>query len=475
MASNGTTQKTVMWRLRPAERKVLLLIGDAIVSAAALILALYFWAAKDDWLDLTWQFLQERPPFWFYLLPFLWLLLLVELYDNRRSSRRSETFKGVSIAALFNLGIYLLIYFSSEPNSLPRRGVAAFIVLSAIFTLLWRLFYIRVFTAPQFMRRVLIVGAGRAGTALAEIVHGFYPPPFFMVGLIDDDPQKIGVQIGGYPVLGSSKELLDIVMDQCVTDVVCAISHEMNPELFKSLISLEEQGIEVTTMPVVYEELMGRVPIALLQSDWIIRSFFDEAHTSGFYEVGKRLLDIVGATAGCVALVMMWPFVALMILLDSGFPILYRQERLGKNGRAYYIIKFRTMRQDAEKDGKARLAVENDERVTRIGKFLRRSHIDEFPQFINVLRGEMSLVGPRAERPQLVNELQTLIPFYRARLLVNPGLTGWAQVNYGYASTVEDSAIKLEFDLYYIKRRNLLLDFSIILRTSGTVFGFKGQ
>jgi len=133
------------------------------------------------------------------------------------------------------------------------------------------------------------------------------------------------------------------------------------------------------------------------------------------------------------------------------------------------------MKQDAEKDGKPKMAIENDQRITRIGKFLRKSHLDEFPQFINVLKGEMSLVGPRAERPELVEELEKVVPFYRARLLIKPGVTGWAQINYGYASNAEETAVKLEYDLYYIQHRNLLLDFSIMLRTFSTMIGFRGQ
>jgi lipopolysaccharide/colanic/teichoic acid biosynthesis glycosyltransferase len=161
--------------------------------------------------------------------------------------------------------------------------------------------------------------------------------------------------------------------------------------------------------------------------------------------------------------------------LDSGRPVLYHQTRLGLNGQEYEIIKYRTMDRDSEKDGKVRVTVENDLRITRIGKLLRKSHLDELPQFVNVLRGEMSLVGPRAERAILVNNLQMQVPFYRARLLVKPGITGWAQVNFGYAATVEDTIIKLEYDLYYIKHRTLLLDLIILLRTVGTVIGFKGQ
>ncbi len=155
--------------------------------------------------------------------------------------------------------------------------------------------------------------------------------------------------------------------------------------------------------------------------------------------------------------------------------MLFSQDRLGMNGQTYRITKFRTMRQDAEKDGKARMATENDDRVTKVGRFLRKSHLDELPQFFSVLIGTMSLVGPRAERPELVNTLQEQIPFYRARLFVKPGITGWAQVNYGYASNIEQTITKLEYDLYYIKHRSLVLDLMIIFRTVGAVFGLKGQ
>jgi lipopolysaccharide/colanic/teichoic acid biosynthesis glycosyltransferase len=176
-----------------------------------------------------------------------------------------------------------------------------------------------------------------------------------------------------------------------------------------------------------------------------------------------------------VLLGLILPFVGLATLLDSGRPIFYSQTRLGKGGQPYEIIKFRTMRQDAEADGKPRWASEDDERATRIGRMLRKTHLDEIPQFINVLRGEMSLVGPRAERPELVAHFQEHVPFYRARLLVKPGITGWAQVNFGYAATIEETMIKLEYDLYYIKHRNLWMDIIILARTPGTMFGMRGQ
>jgi exopolysaccharide biosynthesis polyprenyl glycosylphosphotransferase len=461
-------------RLRPGERKTILLAGDLLVTLTALLAALYIWAA-EDWLSFSLEFAQVRIPVWFYFLPLLWLLLMGELYNDRRAARRSDVVRGVGIAAGIALVLYLLVYFTSEPDSLPRLGVAVFIVGSAVLTLFWRLLYIRVFTAPEFMRRVLIVGAGRAGSALAQIIHGMYPPPFYLAGLIDDDPQKANEIIEGYTVLGTGRELLEIVEREEISDIIFAISDEVNPVLFRSLIQAEERGIEVTTMPLVYEELLKRVPITLLESDWIVRQFFDVVHTGNIYEMVKRLIDVAGALLGLIATAFLLPLVGFAILMDSGWPIFFAQNRLGKNGKVYKMYKFRTMCQNAEKNGEAKLASENDARITRVGRFLRKSHLDEFPQFFNVLLGDMSLTGPRAEQVELVNILQEEVPFYRARLLVKPGLTGWAQVNYGYAATVAQTIIKLEYDLYYIKHRNLLLDLTILFRTIGTVVGFRGQ
>jgi lipopolysaccharide/colanic/teichoic acid biosynthesis glycosyltransferase len=212
-----------------------------------------------------------------------------------------------------------------------------------------------------------------------------------------------------------------------------------------------------------------------LQSDWLIRSFVDEARVSGFFELAKRLIDILIALIGLMICILLAPLTAIIILLDSGFPIIYKQVRSGKRNKPYYIYKFRTMYQNAEKDGKAHVAEENDSRVTRTGIFLRRTHIDELPQFWNVLIGDMSVVGPRAERPELITKYLKEIPFYRARLLVKPGITGWAQINYGYSATTAETMIKLEYDLYYIKHRNMLTDMLILFRTFTQVLTFRGR
>jgi lipopolysaccharide/colanic/teichoic acid biosynthesis glycosyltransferase len=186
-------------------------------------------------------------------------------------------------------------------------------------------------------------------------------------------------------------------------------------------------------------------------------------------------MDIVGGIVGCIIFVIAFPFIAMAIILESGLPIFYSQSRLGRGAAVFNIYKFRTMKQNAEANGVVKMAEENDPRVTKVGNFLRKTRLDELPQFISVVRGEISLVGPRAERPELVTEFQKQIPFYRARLLVKPGLTGWAQINYGYVATIKETVVKLEYDLYYIKHRSLALDFSIVLRTIGTVLRRTGR
>jgi exopolysaccharide biosynthesis polyprenyl glycosylphosphotransferase len=372
--------------------------------------------------------------------------------------------------------IYSLVFIiRANPNSLPRIGVGAFLLYASLLSLLWRSLYIRFYTSSGQSRRVLVVGAGKAGHTLAEIFLAQNPPPFALIGYIDDDPQKLGQSVFKIPVISQSFELLEIIDNYKISDIIIAISGTIQGTTFQTILDAQEQGVEVSRMTTLYEEMSGRVPIHHLESDWVIRSFVDEARVSGMYMLVKRLVDILGGLIGLTIFTIIFPFTALATLVDSGLPIFYSQMRSGRGGRIFKIYKFRTMRQDAEADGQARLAEKNDPRVTIVGNFLRRTRLDEFPQFWNVLSGEASLVGPRAERPELVDAFQEQIPFYRARLLVKPGVTGWAQINYGYVSTVGDTAVKLEYDLYYIKHRTLGMDLNIILRTIGTMFSGKGR
>jgi len=472
------------FRLRPSEHRVIIFLGDLVAAVGALIGSLYTWRQYSLYVLISQgipearalRFLTIEPPFWFYFLPAIWLLLLIELYDSHAAANWKKTLRGIAIAALVGLIGYSVVFTTfKDPNSLPRIGVGAFLLYASLLTLIWRLIYIRIYTSPGMLRRVLVVGAGKAGQTLAEMYALLWPPPFNLIGYIDDDPRKIGGQVYRFPILAGSDKLVEIIEQQHISDVVVAINGEIRGSTFQALLDIQESGVEIVRMTTMYEELTGRVPIHHLESDWIIRSFVDEVRVSGFYEMTKRILDVLGSLVGLAILAILTPFIALATIFDSGLPVFYSQERLGKGGSVFHIYKFRTMRQDAELDGKPRLAQKHDPRITRVGSFLRVTRLDELPQFWNVLRGDMSLVGPRAERPELVAEFQKQIPFYRARLLVKPGLTGWAQVNYGYVATVEDTAVKLEYDLYYIKHRNLWLDLFIILRTIGTVLGRRGR
>lgn len=471
-------------RLRPSEQRTVLLIGDFIASAAATAGAIYFWYQYSLYRlvesgvkpNVAERIIQIEVPFWFYLLPLVWLLLMVDSYEIHTASNWRKTLRGIAVAPIVGLLAYSLLFtINLDPNSLPRIAIGAFLVIASFLTLTWRAIYIRLYTSSGLMRRVLVIGAGKAGRTLIEAYRKLNPPPFLLIGFIDDDPAKRNKSYGGFAVLGDSEHLIDLIEDYRISDVVVAITGEIKGETFQTVLDIQERGVEVTRMPILYEELTQRVPIEHLESDWVIRSFVDQVRVHGFYELMKRIMDVLGGLVGTLIFLLVLPFIAIAIIVETGFPVFYSQPRLGKGAQLFTILKFRTMKQNAEADGQPKVAEENDPRVTRVGNFLRKTRLDELPQFWTVLRGEMSLVGPRAERPELVAEYQKQIPYYRARLLVKPGLTGWAQINYGYVATVKETFVKLEYDLYYIKHRTLNLDFSIVLRTIGTVLRRTGR
>lgn len=475
MTEKNTVPHNTKLRLKLSEQRFLLVLGDFLAAVVALLIALYVWASGDSWYRFSVEFLKYRAPAWFYLLPFIWLILLVDTYDTRKSANLRQSLRGIGVVFLGSVIVYLVIYFAVEPNSLPRLGVAVFTVAATLLTLLWRLIFIRTFTSVSRQQRVLIIGAGKAGTALVEVISELDPPPFKLIGLIDDDPAKLGTNIHGSPILGNHESLAEIITNQGITDLILAISNEMNHGMFQSILTAQEDGMNLTTMTDTYESLSGRVPIDLLESDWVVRAFLDRAPTSGFYRLAKRLMDLLLGLIGLIALAILSPLIALVILIDSGRPVIFKQKRLGRGGKPYMIYKFRTMKSKLDMEKEALVTSANDPRITRIGKFLRKSHLDELPQIVNVLRGEMSFVGPRSERVELVRVFQKEVPFYRARMLVKPGITGWAQIHQAYAETIEETATKLQYDLYYIEHASIWMDLNILLRTVGSVLGFKGR
>lgn len=462
------------FRLQNSEQRFILILGDLLAGAIALFLSLFIWAQADA-LDFTAEFFRTRVDTWFYFLPLIWMVLLVDTYDLGKAGKFKSTLKGVAIALIVASIAYLVVYFLVPPMSLPRVGVAAFIIITSILTIIWRLIFIRMFKAVSQQRRVLIIGAGKAGTELSYEIVRSDPKPFNLIGFIDDDPLKLNTRIHGIPVLGNYLTMESIVEQMGVSDLILAISHEMNPGMFAEILEAQEAGIELVTMQDAFEHLTGRVPIDLLQPDWVVRAFLDRKPNSGFYRIFKRLMDIFLGLIGLIGLAVLFPFIAIGLIIDDGFPIIFKQERLGRGGKPYTIYKFPTMRKDADNTQTGLVTAQKDPRITPFGKILRKTHLDELPQVINVLKGEMSFVGPRPERSELVRVFQSGVPFYRTRLLVKPGITGWAQIHQGYAETVEETAIKLEYDLYYISHATIWMDLTILLRTVGSVLGFKGR
>lgn len=267
------------------------------------------------------------------------------------------------------------------------------------------------------------------------------------------------------PCLGTLDQIAHLVRRHAVDQVIVDPELASDARVTDAILASLEAGCRVTDQPTFVEKLHGEVPADAISTQWLLMA---DVSTAGGYDAGKRVIDIFAAGVGLALTLPFWPLIAALIRWDSPGPVLYSQRRVGRHGRDFTIYKFRTMRTDAEANG-AQWASVGDSRVTRLGRFLRKSRIDEIPQFWNVLRGDMSLVGPRPERPEFVADLSKRIPHYRQRHLLQPGLTGWAQINYRYGASLEDAHRKLCFDLYYLKHRSFELDAAIMIRTIGTL------
>ncbi len=257
--------------------------------------------------------------------------------------------------------------------------------------------------------------------------------------------------------------------------MVLAVSHTISDPLFRALLECKEQGVQITLMPVLYEELTGSVPIEHIGDHWNVALPLDSPEAGGFYPIAKRLFDMAWALIGLTLFAALFPLIAIALYVDSPGPIFYTQERVGKGGKVFKLLKLRTMIPNAESNGQAQRAQPDDPRVTRVGRWLRMARLDEMPQLINILKGDMSAVGPRPERPEHLAELDQAVPFHRLRNAVKPGMAGWAVVNYDYVESLEDARMRLQYDLYYIKHQSLWLDLVILLRTMGHMLTLKGR
>ena len=458
-------------RLQVSEHRLLLLVGDGVVTSVAVLLGLWIWSVRAGE-GFSVAFLVPRAH-WFASVP-VWLIAMRVAAGWRLIFSVRGNIRSLARAAAALLGLYIVVYFNAPRELLPRL-MAVYVLTAATFLNLgWRLIYIWIFTETQLRTKLLVYGAGAAGRAVVQLMKHEGLKSAHVVGFIDDDCAKHELKIEGIKVLGSCEHLCQSVSAERISQIILAVPNEITAEALRALLKCQEQGVELVQMATVYEDLLERVPVEFLEPDWLITSFVDAVRVKDASRLVKRLGDILGAFATALVLALVSPVVAAAIWLESGRPIFYSQVRVGKGGELFNIYKFRTMIKDAEGNGGARWTEPNDPRVTKIGRFLRRTRLDELPQTINVLRGQMSLVGPRPERPEFVGFLEQKIPFYRTRLIVKPGVTGWAQVNRPYGGSVADTLEKLEYDLYYIKRQTMLFDLRIVLQTIRTVLSFQG-
>lgn len=463
-------------RLTPAERKGLLWLGDVLILTVAGVGALWLWTFTKPH-PFTLDFLVEQIR-WIPALTISWTFIAwaMGLYDSRLALQRLAVIQRLlGVAAVVLVG-YLSIFFIfvERRQLMPRLPLLYFLFLALIGTSLWRWLYAVTMTRGTLRQKVIIIGAGWAGRTLAELMQTDFAADFQLLGFVDDDQDKQKAYIARVQVLGPTTDVLNLALAHGADGVVYAITRQSQPRLFQMLLDCQAAGLSVIQMPALYETLTGRVPVEHVRSEWLLPGEVTGGQAPMTYRLFARLLDWSFGLIGATLLLVVGPVVALLIKLDSPGPVFYRQIRLGRGGVPFELLKFRSMVADAEEDVGAQWATKGDQRVTRIGRFLRRTRLDELPQVINILRGDIHLIGPRPERPEFIAQLERELPFYRARLAVKPGLTGWAQVRYRYGNTVEDALIKLEYDLYYIKNRSVLLDLSILLNTIGVILLFKG-
>ena len=360
------------------------------------------------------------------------------------------------------------------PNVILGRDSLAFTLISISLVLtIWHVF-LRWYLGIRPQRsNILIMGTGPLARALAKEILRHPELGMSVRGFVDDNPALVGVSIVNPKVLGLNHELRSIVAEKKIDRIVVELRDRRGRLPVDELLKLKMGGVGVEEATSVYERVTGKIAIENLKPSWMV---FGEG-----FEVSRRILVQKQIVSFSVSLVLMllcaplFPLIALLIKLDSAGPVFFRQERVGQNGKTFTLLKFRSMRQDAEKDTGPVWARPEDKRVTRLGRYLRRTRLDEIPQLINVLKGEMTLIGPRPERPNFVQDLSNTIPFYLLHHSVKPGITGWAQINYRYGSSVEDAIEKLQYDLFYIKNISWALDLLIILNTVKTVLVRKGS
>lgn len=411
--------------------------------------------------------------FWVAMLLGAWFLFgwLTDLYDLRFAQAKGLNIVRVVTATLANVLVVGALVIRAG-SVFPGTFLLCYLAIGASLVITWRLAYAELSRTSIFVRKVVILGTGANARMVANLLDQAQGFQYEVAGYVAETSDVKVKMCGGLPVWQVTTSLLDLVRGLHADMIVAAVQDKLDPGLYAGLIACQSCGVSVLTVPAVYRTLCQKVPVEYVDSSWLLEPI--RSSSSRMRRICKRTLDLSVSLLALPWFLVAFPIIALAIKLNSPGPALYRQVRSGLGGKPFQILKFRTMFVDAEIDGKARWAAKDDPRITRVGKYLRKLRLDELPQFINILRGEMSLIGPRPERPEFVAQLEKELPYYSTRLLVPPGLTGWAQIKYTYGNSVEDALIKLEYDVYYVRHWSIWMDIYILFQTVSVVLRAKG-
>lgn len=448
--------------LAPSELRVLLIGGDVFFLFVALLVAFGLWAFLYGH-TFNVDFIRMRAS-WFFL-PGVWLFVAAVggVYHQEAIGSFQKSFRELLKCGLAIVTLYVFIYFVLPPSSLARGVVVyhagtSFLLLSG-----WRHLFLTLAWSPSFRRRCIILGDEDEVHAIATFLANYR---FF-------DVLSSSNTHGTVLFADEYKPPVSHIDVQEVDAIIVGETADLCRETRESLIKYREWGVSIIPFPKLYERLTRRVPVHFIGKRGWPLVLLNGDKANGFYPVVKRLVDVAGAALGLLGFGLLFPWIAAAIKLDSPGPTFYRQVRVGKGGKTFVVWKLRTMAADAEKEEEL-WSNHKDHRVTRVGRWLRRMRLDEFPQCWNILKGEMSILGPRPERLKVVQKLEEELPFYRLRHIVKPGMAGWAMVNRSYMCSYEDAKARLEYDLYYIKNQSLWFDSMIFLRAFAQLFMMKG-
>jgi len=421
---------------------------------------------------------------WAYLklpttpLRFGWVLLACglslyynDLYASQVVNRRSELFANL-LEAVGTAWVALAILYFFDPNHSLGRGIAVLAAPTILLLLIsWRLILLHTHFLLSRKQRVLVVGTGPVGVSLVREIVRRPELQLKVVGFLDERGENIGKSLVNPRIIGAARDLETIAEREKIDRVVLSLKERRGQTPMRELLHLKFSGITVEDAHTVSEQIAGRISLEHLTPSWMILS--DGFRKSSLLLTAKRASDVAASLVLFLLTLPIMVLVAAAIWLETGSPILFRQRRTGQGGREFEILKFRSMYNNAEEGGPI-WAADDDHRVTLVGRVIRKFRFDELPQIVNVLRGEMSFVGPRPERPHFCRLLEAETPFYALRHSVRPGITGWAQVKYQYGASIEEAKTKLEYDLFYIKHLSMTLDLAILFETAKVVLLRRG-